>query len=828
MDKTVELPAAPTVSLASSRVFTFDKYAPLPDTCNSAPVIGYHSASSKKNNKNTDELPFVVTRKLAGPLPWQSEYPCSSPCCSALIPRSSLMYPSRTRCTESQLYADNRSYLGNLLQCVPSQNGDVRLFQAVNTNEGSVVVLHELPCLLEEQTKLIGPKLSFRKDNAIHDMQCAEVRNETLLLTRAQKFVDLHKVCDDQLEFCNIKIESDVSLTSACLSQKYGDKWLQTDVSQRISLYDSQRMQPCIWSSMIPDNINRGLDGKWCSAVFAYEDNIAIATNKTSIYSCDFRKQKCDRLFDLYRSTNKKNIDEICNLKHSSSSPYMFVVTCDELILLDERNSRVPVMKYNHMLLGRPARSVLQTMHNIDIMMLANNLEKRVAFASVEGLDILRETPDNYIKSPSLIYHSDFATPVKNYAHKKGLWFDHRVSDTLLNFDNAGLGSACSSDGKSFTVFLSSKAGDVFSQKFSLIDSDSATATLTNTSSLVRRLKDYEKTTIKLDDLFAPNKSSRKFVGNVITSTSGGSQHLDSVPVWDVTNFVESYRNSDAPRKTSNEDRVFKWIDELTFNYKIDTEFMRSSSENQADDKISKYFHANTVERMSHKWISSRKDMVALRVLEYWPLPDPNEASELNLDAFAPDNKVQYYRSVPYSKKFGVSEYTNKVKSRSSDGGSSSRSSGTSLSKNSDRPSKRTVKSGVSQELLDATAALEAPRTPYLSTLPSHPRTPFTTHVPQNFQDLTNITQSQLGARQDSQSCTPSIANMPQIIQLRTPYSASVAERSTQSQQSTHSASQRSTQSSAGLSTPYASILGVRPSAPSTGRLKKRPRNAGF
>ncbi|KAF2349895.1 hypothetical protein FHG87_019351, partial [Trinorchestia longiramus] len=714
MKETSELPLGPTVfSPNIPQMYHFCKYAPLPDTCNSGPVIACDRAGSAGTSNFVCE-PKVVIRKRSNPPPWQATKPCSTPCCSAHIPITSLSHPDPLLSWQER----RRFQYGNLLQCLRAPDDNLQLFQAVNTEEGSIVSLYDVPLSCESQLTLNERQISFQKNYEVYDLQCLKVQNETFMLNRGSHQVDLHRLCNDSLEFCNAEWKSDVLLTGTCLSQTYSGKWLETNECQKVSLKNCERIEPCIWSQDLPDSKIPGREKEWCSALFAYEDSIAVATNRTKMYLCDFRKEKPDCLLDIHHKKHSEKIDEICSMARTCESPYVFLVMSRRIWLVDERRCDQPVISWNHLLLDQPRRSVLQSMPGLDILMLSNNLEPRVAFASVRGLNFVNETAEQYVWSPSLIFHHDFMGPMKTFAHKKGLWFDYRVSERLSKFENSGLATAKSPGGEHFTVFSSNNAGDVFCQKFNYENTSlESHSTSDKTSAVVKRMKAYERMTKKLFCEQRREEQKLDVTSTVKARLCVGNEPPVEPPLWDVSSTIVRLKQGSSHSKALDGSLVFKWTDHLVENYNDDPNFMSIVGDNEITDAISKYFHSKTVEITGSEWIKSRSDELAQKILNFWPLVDTND-NKLTVNCEEVDKDL-WYRSVPYGKRFGRSDYVKKCRPRSSKGSSTGNTMDGASSSGSRSLSEGGYSTQLSQELLDASAAAAVPSAVPNTPLPS-------------------------------------------------------------------------------------------------------------
>lgn len=623
--------------------------------------LSYFSGAIKK----------IVVRKSAGPLPWRPVLPCFLPC---YFSQQSPTSPHSDILSQQQVQLCR----GNLLQCTsPCHDSSLKVYQALNFDEGSVVSLYEAKTEPENFMKL-NHQMYFQKDYPIFDLQCHNINHSNYMLTRGMYRLDLHKLSAESLEYCNAIPESEASvrLTSASLCPSFEGLWLEANAKHRISLHSSARKNSCIQSTILPNHDKVITENEWSCSVFASnEENVCISANSASVYSWDFRKTNLDEMYNITKGREGEQMDEIIGLVPVSNRPYLFVIMAEQIMLLDRRSCMLPVLSWNHMLLDLPRFSSLQCLPNLDVLMLSNRLERRIAFASIQDCTPLPETPDKFVKSPSLISHADIFQPMKTLAHRNDLWFDSEVTDRFQNSFNSGLTSFSSEDGKKFSVISSNEMGDMFFQTFDCreqeqdapLDSDFG-------EQVIKELKWFQESVLK-DTECELDENTANYC---ITSKLQGLLAQEHIPleqnsVWKTHATIDSYKQCKDYIRGGRGKAAVRWVHQLATNYKTRAETPTDDESNQENDVIKKHFHPDMANRMSLEWITSRIDSVALRVLDSWPISRSSTADN-NLN-FGNNEGDQIYRSLPYSSKYGKANYISKISSRSSNYSSSLQSS---------------------------------------------------------------------------------------------------------------------------------------------------------
>ena len=591
-----------------------------------------------------------TTRKTVKDLKWKKCSSCPMP----------LTIPNCKRAGEA--FSTASKSRSNLLHSV-RVNGIQHLFCVTNyVNGGSVIKHYET---IDKHKQKLEKKHEFRKLSNILDIQVKKIDDEVCILTRSKNQVDIHRLSGSQLEYLNNDMVSSVELCSAVLWERMPGYWLQCSSTEEVRLYDCSRLdQKVLWSAATQKQATHERMHHWAVADFCYQNYAGVMATKSDVYKFDFRTKKLHQFLNILDVPAPFTMSPVCDIVPINGYPYVYIVTSDQVILYDERFSKVPILSWNTMLLNRPVRSVVKTWGDSAAIFLANNIEKKVSCVCIDGCTNDKQMSSGCaISSSSLTTQYEFINSMSDYAVKHDLWlYDEARVGLGYNFVGLDCYDISHSNKKKgeFSVLCSNANGDIFSQQFSFDDLDDAVLKMKN-DEVYTRMKDWEDGALKnidvCEDFSLMNvRSDVSERLNMVTNPklmyrrkkravqTLANNEFNIAQTVGLTRASHQYRTSRSKRGS------ITWYDILLDNY-IRKDVTGSKTGSSDDDSHSlKHFFPRASQDVIENFEDS-DDLVASSVLRYWtlsPRENNNDLESLN----AVPNNLEFYRAVPYTQKY--------------------------------------------------------------------------------------------------------------------------------------------------------------------------------
>ena len=549
----------------------------------------------------------------------------------------------------------------NLLTCVPGLSNTSKVISAINSDQlqnDSILDIYNLEHSTSDSSLLnLKKSLSFSFKESIYDIDSKLINDDIYLLTRLQQNVNLYRLNDNTLDVCNNVTSSKNNITSCTLSNEIPGMWLQTDDKLNIKLYDSTQKYS-IWKNKIPNIFDTSEKGtiilNKCSAVFAYPGNVSFAANRHSIYRYDFRHEKTTELISMEGIKDLIKLNNICCLVPMESRPYLFSVMSEQVLLLDERNCKVPVLSWSHMLTTQPRRAVIETFNDLDVLMLSNNIQKRVSMIGVNGCcSDYSSTP----RAKFLTNHCGIFDTMTTVAHKNGLWFDSDVTDRL-ELKITGLTCVKSKcNDSNFDVLFLNTHGDVFSQHL-LLNTSEPEANAETSKEIKERLQSWEESVITTA-MTSSIKNNLKCV-----NMKKRWQYLSNKKYYNITEKKQLARNNGIiqnrwkisdllknkfPNEKVEVSGVESWKTILLNEYFDDKAVIHKDVPNSIlMDPLGDAFSITTLKRLNIPYLLSCTDKLSQTILSHWPLH--SEGRTLDMLDNSSEYHSEIYRASPYSK----------------------------------------------------------------------------------------------------------------------------------------------------------------------------------
>ena len=517
---------------------------------------------------------------------------------------------------------------------------------------------------------------SFPVTDTVIDIDSKMVNNELYILSRMANYVNCYRLNDSCLEQINESVSSSHSITSCTLSSDIDGCWLQSNDNFNISLFNPEWKKKSYWKVQIPELYTSKKLTKWCTATFGYPSNLGFISSRTSIYSCDFRHRNLSEMISSSRLSDTVNMNDLCGLVSMKYRPYLLSITTEQVVLLDQRSCKVPVLSWAHMLMQQPRRAVLQTRGDLDILVLSNNIEKRVALVGIRGC-----TPDysQIVQSACLTNHCDLYNPMTTVAHTNGLWFGADIK-ARFDCDINGLATVGSNASSSeFDVLFSSCNGDVFSQHFTL----DLSKTVDNTvhSACLNSMKKWQESLeqLSIEQNIVPNHEERILIDATRSLSNAlkkklpykgltSSQKLVSDITndkWDLAQLVDLYKSGDKFASDMKKPQL-NWMTILMDGFKTEKDHVRYRIPDRLRmDPIKRYFSTRFYENTIKNKLESCSDNLSLTILRHFPFScDKDQHCTLDeIDGDANENiKSEVYRAVPFCKSLCASSLPKKVR----------------------------------------------------------------------------------------------------------------------------------------------------------------------
>ena len=356
--------------------------------------------------------------------------------------------------------------------------------------------------------------MSFELHHDIVGIDSKCINNTIYSLCRSSQSHQLYRLNETNIALCNHIKPNKHMYTSACLS-KFDEKVLTCDEFMNVKLIDCKINKTSYASKLLGKKQTKA----WSSAYFTSCSSKGVACDKFNIFELDFNQSRsCSVMYDICSFGKSFNVDEICGLEVLDNRNYLLACMSEKVVLFDNRNKKIPVLTWNHMLSLKPTRSVMRKYGESDLLILSNNLEKKVSM-------IVVDVSSNSASSPSLVRHCDLFHPMQVAACQENLWLDLEVSNRL-DIDITGLSTLKNPNCKSkvnFNVLVSNSCGDVFSQQ--LVPTESVESQFSKHKdevTYVERLREWEDECIEI----AVKKLEEKPQVNVVDISVGLLQRL--------------------------------------------------------------------------------------------------------------------------------------------------------------------------------------------------------------------------------------------------------------------------------------------------------------
>ncbi|KAG0726674.1 TATA box-binding protein-associated factor, RNA polymerase I, subunit C [Chionoecetes opilio] len=260
------------------------------------------------------------------------------------------------------------------------------------------------------------------------------------------------------------------SLTSdAALSSVLPGLWSLVTVKGEVTLHDAEVRKP-LWRAH-------------------YRGRKKVKKKPASAFRCDFGRHPLNIfvgdesslcLYDTRVQPNlnrplfdKKKVkdcvpfhEEICSFVPAYDQPHLYLIMDESVYVLDDRQSKTPLMHWRHMLPGRPSLSTLSRLDSLEILMLSCTQNKEVCMIASEW-----ESERQQCHGVGVPRHFPTLRDTAAFAHSHSLWFTNQVQERLEDSTWLGTASLPHPAEKANLLFLSlHSTGDIFSHSFQTLN----------------------------------------------------------------------------------------------------------------------------------------------------------------------------------------------------------------------------------------------------------------------------------------------------------------------------------------------------------------------
>ncbi|KAG7155847.1 hypothetical protein Hamer_G019261, partial [Homarus americanus] len=392
----------------------------------------------------------------------------------------------------SKVINSKHSVIGNCLDMM-ELNGIIYLIHPVWKNDQQQVVASRLSQggIFCEPSESLEKKNFFKlkkfahvsQDETISQIVSKEVNNNGYIVIQSQRNAELVSLGERQ-EFTSSKCDiiNNSLISDVDLNDTLPGVWSLASSNGEIYLHDAN-VERCTWSINLKNKWNESdLSNYQCN--FGRHPMSLMVGNESAIWVCDTRIH-VDAIHKKQHGVNDNTLrtllevremkkyfadfEKISSFSKLGDMPYVYVVAGSSVFVMDERNCKMPIMNWRHMLYEMPSYTSRLKFGDLDFLMLANKQEKKVSVITSEWIT------DNYntwCRGVSLPKHFSIACDTLNFAHKQNLWFGNQVQE---RFDSswAGVTSCVNPNDKAGMLFFSLYGnGDIFSQEFRVDQND--------------------------------------------------------------------------------------------------------------------------------------------------------------------------------------------------------------------------------------------------------------------------------------------------------------------------------------------------------------------